>query len=135
MAQLPRVSLWVDAALDEFQCLCGVGVVVIEQNGDRVEHSMTVRRVRESARAELHAACEALRLIEHRPKHHVLVYSDCAYVIRGEDRALGDPDLWGYIWRIGRRHTLEFIKVPGHANVEPNEQAHKLARLAIGKRP
>lgn len=131
----PFVSLWVDAALNSFACVSGYGVVLIEADGSRTEHSGAIRRVKESARAELHAACEALRLIEHRERHRVIVYSDCAYVVRGEEHAQGDKDLWGYIWRIGRRHHVIFVKVAGHSNIEPNETAHKLARLAIGKRP
>lgn len=135
MRRLPRVSLWVDASFKQTTRDAGIGVVVVEESGDRAEYKWTVARVRSTTRAELIAACEALRLIEQRERHHVLLYSDCTYVARTEGGTRANNDLWAYVLKVKRRHQIEMILVAGHANVEPNERAHALARLALGKKP
>lgn len=99
-------------------------------------------------RMELTAAREALAALKYPCR--VRLYSDSAYLVNafrqdwvgrwernGWRNAQKDPvenqDLWHELLRLGRIHSIEWIKVAGHAADELNNRCDELARAAIKK--
>ncbi len=99
-------------------------------------------------RMEVFAVISALGALKERC--HVRIHSDSAYVVnafqqgwldswqrRGWKTADGKPvenqDLWRLMAIVARKHQLEFIKVPGHADCEENNRCDELARAEIRK--
>ena len=99
-------------------------------------------------RMELLACIEGLRALKQPCK--VDVYSDSAYLCnafnqgwlanwqrRGWKTSDGKPvenqDLWRLMAIVVKKHEVEFIKVPGHADCEENNRCDALARAEIDK--
>lgn len=99
-------------------------------------------------RMELRAAIEALRRLEQPSK--VRLFSDSAYVINGmnqrwylkweqngwrnaKKKPVENPDLWKELVRLSRYHTVEWIKVKGHAGIGANERCDALVRLEMAR--
>jgi ribonuclease HI len=97
-------------------------------------------------RMELMAAIEALKALKE--PCQVKLYSDSAYLInsitlgwlekwllngwrtvKGKD--VENQDLWKQILELGQTHSVEWVKVQGHAEVELNERCDELAKRAI----
>lgn len=92
-------------------------------------------------RMELMAAIEALNWLPEACE--VVVYSDSQYVIKGiteylvtwkfcgwrtgTNQPVKNKDLWVELERIAGRHSVDWQWVRGHAGVEGNERADKLA--------
>ena len=99
-------------------------------------------------RMEMTAAIEALKQL--RRPCHVKLYSDSAYLIsafnqgwienwqrNGWRNAAKDPvsnmDLWQELLAVSQQHTIEWIKVKGHADHPFNNRCDKLAVAQITK--
>ena len=99
-------------------------------------------------RMEVFAVISALGALKERC--HVRVHSDSSYVVnafqqgwlnnwqrRGWKTSDGKPvenqDLWRLLLIVVRKHDVEFIKVPGHANCAENNRCDELARGEIQK--
>jgi len=99
-------------------------------------------------RMEVFAVISALGALKERC--HVRVHSDSTYVVnafkqgwlenwqrRGWKTSDGKPvenqDLWRLLQIVVRKHEVEFIKVPGHANCAENNRCDELARSEIQK--
>ena len=99
-------------------------------------------------RMEVFAVISALGALKERC--HVRIHSDSAYVVnafkqgwidnwqkRGWKTSDGKPvenqDLWRLLLIVVRKHEVEFIKVPGHANCAENNRCDELARAEIHK--
>ena len=93
-------------------------------------------------RMEVFAVISALGALKERC--HVRIHSDSAYVVnafkqgwidnwqkRGWKTSDGKPvenqDLWRLLLIVVRKHEVEFIKVPGHANCAENNRCDELA--------
>ncbi len=99
-------------------------------------------------RMEVFAVISALGALKE--KCHVRIHSDSAYVVnafqqgwlnnwqkRGWKTSDGKPvenqDLWRLLLIVVRKHEVEFIKVPGHADCAENNRCDELARAEIQK--
>ena len=99
-------------------------------------------------RMEVFAVISALGALKERC--HVRVHSDSTYVVnafqqgwlanwqrRGWKTSDGKPgenqDLWRLMAIVVKKHEVEFIKVPGHADCEENNRCDALARAEIDK--
>ena len=99
-------------------------------------------------RMEVFAVISALGALKERC--HVRIHSDSAYVVnafkqgwidnwqkRGWKTSDGKPvenqDLWRLLLIVVRKHEVEFIKVPGHADCAENNRCDELARAGIQK--
>ena len=99
-------------------------------------------------RMELRAAIEALKLLGH-PKQ-VRLFSDSAYVINGmnqrwyvnwqqngwktaKKKPVENPDLWKELVKLSEQHTVEWVKVKGHAGIGTNERCDALVRLEVSR--
>lgn len=99
-------------------------------------------------RMEVFAVISALGALKERC--HVRIHSDSAYVVnafkqgwidnwqkRGWKTSDGKPvenqDLWRLLLIVVRKHEVEFIKVPGHADCAENNRCDELARAEIQK--
>lgn len=97
-------------------------------------------------RMEVFAVISALGALKERC--HVRIHSDSAYVVnafkqgwldnwqkRGWKTSDGKPvenqDLWRLLLIVVRKHEVEFIKVPGHADCAENNRCDELARAEI----
>ena len=99
-------------------------------------------------RMEVFAVISALGALKERC--HVRIHSDSTYVVnafqqhwldnwqrRGWKTSDGKPvenqDLWRLLLIVVRKHEVEFIKVPGHADCAENNRCEELARAEIQK--
>lgn len=99
-------------------------------------------------RMEVFAVISALGALKERC--HVRVHSDSTYVVnafqqgwlnnwqkRGWKTSDGKPvenqDLWRLLLIVVKKHEVEFIKVPGHADCAENNRCDELARAEIQK--
>ena len=99
-------------------------------------------------RMEVFAVISALGALKER--RYVRVHSDSTYVVnaflqgwlanwqrKGWKTADGKPvenqDLWRLMAIVVKKHEVEFIKVPGHADCEENNRCDALARAEIQK--
>lgn len=99
-------------------------------------------------RMEVFAVISALGALKERC--HVRIHSDSTYVVnafqqgwlnnwqnRGWKTSDGKPvenqDLWRLLLIVVRKHEVEFIKVPGHADCAENNRCDQLARAEIQK--
>lgn len=99
-------------------------------------------------RMEVFAVISALGALKE--KCHVRIHSDSTYVVnafqqgwlnnwqkRGWKTSDGKPvenqDLWRLLLIVVRKHDVEFIKVPGHADCAENNRCDQLARAEIQK--
>lgn len=99
-------------------------------------------------RMEVFAVISALGALKERC--HVRIHSDSTYVVnafqqhwldnwqrRGWKTSDGKPvenqDLWRLLLIVMRKHEVEFIKVPGHADCAENNRCDELARAEIQK--
>ena len=99
-------------------------------------------------RMEVFAVIRALGALKERC--HVRIHSDSTYVVnafqqgwlnnwqkRGWKTSDGKPvenqDLWRLLLIVVRKHEVEFIKVPGHADCAENNRCDQLARAEIQK--
>ena len=99
-------------------------------------------------RMEVFAVISALGALKERC--HVRIHSDSTYVVnafqqhwldnwqrRGWKTSDGKPvenqDLWRLLLIVVRKHEVEFIKVPGHADCAENNRCDELARAEIQK--
>lgn len=99
-------------------------------------------------RMEVFAVISALGALKERC--HVRVHSDSTYVVnafqngwlanwqrKGWKTADGKPvenqDLWRLMQIVVRKHEVEFVKVPGHADCPENNRCDELARGEIKK--
>lgn len=97
---------------------------------------------------ELTAVIEALKLLKFKCK--VKLYSDSAYVVNafnqkwiygwlknGWKNSSKEPvknkELWEELYSLTQMHTVEFIKVKGHADNKYNNRCDEMARNAINK--
>src|SRR5215217_3519117 len=95
-------------------------------------------------RMELRAAIEGLNNLEHPSK--VRLYSDSAYLINGMNqrwylkweqngwknakrKPVENSGLWKELVELSRYHTIEWMKVKGHAGVRANERCDALVRF------
>ena len=111
----------------------------------RARWAIAVPGEQTNQRAELHAICEALRLVLTMVVRCVLVRSDSQYAIRvttGEWRARANPDLAERARRLhdrvaracaARGGALTFEHVRGHRGEPGNEAADRAASLAAAK--
>ena len=99
-------------------------------------------------RMEVFAVISALGALKERC--HVRIHSDSTYVVnafqqhwldnwqrRGWKTSDGKPvenqDLWRLLLIVVKKHEVEFIKVPGHADCAENNRCDELARAEIQK--
>jgi len=99
-------------------------------------------------RMEVFAVISALGALKERC--HVRVHSDSSYVVnafqqgwlenwqrRGWKTSDGKPvenqDLWRLLAIVVKKHQVEFLKVPGHADCAENNRCDQLAREEIKK--
>ena len=99
-------------------------------------------------RMEVFAVISALGALKERC--HVRIHSDSTYVVnafqkgwldnwqkRGWKTSDGKPvenqDLWRLLLIVVRKHEVEFIKVPGHADCAENNRCDELARAEVQK--
>ncbi len=97
---------------------------------------------------ELRAAIEGLEYLEQ--PSQVRLYSDSAYLINGMNqrwhlkweqngwktankKPVKNADLWEEVVRLSRHHTVEWIKVRGHAGIGANERCDALVRLEMAR--
>ena len=97
---------------------------------------------------ELRAAIEGLGYLEQ--PSQVRLYSDSAYLINGMNqewhlkweqngwktankKPVKNADLWKEFVRLSRHHTVEWIKVKGHAGIPANERCDALVRLEMAR--
>lgn len=95
---------------------------------------------------EITAVIEGLKLLKY--PCSVKVYSDSAYVvnafkqkwiygwikngwINSNKEEVKNKQLWQELYNLTKIHTVEFIKVKGHADNEYNNRCDELARKAI----
>jgi len=95
---------------------------------------------------ELTAVIEALKLLKH--PCNVNLYSDSAYVVNAflqnwimnwqknnwktsDKNDVKNKELWQELLELTNIHTVQFIKVKGHADNEFNNRCDELARKAI----
>lgn len=97
---------------------------------------------------ELTSAIEALKAIK-RNNRPIYVYMDSAYVINGinnwcqgweargwrkaDKKPVENVELWKELWKLKNsfHYNCDFVKVKGHAGVELNEIADRLANEAM----
>lgn len=98
---------------------------------------------------EITAVVEALKCLK--VESNVQVYSDSAYTVNafkqgwiynwiknGWKTANKEPvknkELWQELYALTRKHSVEFIKVKGHADNEFNNRCDEMARSEISKK-
>ena len=148
MSGIPEVFVYTDGACSGNPGPGGWGAVLVcagrEKEVSGGERSTTNNRM------ELVAAIEAMNLLKQPCR--VRVFSDSAYLVdalqkgwlwgwkkngwaRGKEKdELKNTDLWQEIERLIQMHTVEWIKVKGHADNEYNNRCDKLATGEIAKR-
>jgi len=99
-------------------------------------------------RMELNAAIEALSVLKEPCK--VTLYSDSAYLVNcfqqgwykgwlrngwknSKNQPVENQDLWKELLRLMEIHTVQYVKVKGHADNEWNNRCDELATGAIKK--
>ena len=91
-------------------------------------------------RMEVFAVISALGALKERC--HVRVHSDSTYVVNAfqqgwlanwQRKGWKTADLWRLMAIVVKKHQVEFIKVPGHADCEENNRCDELARGEIQK--
>ncbi|XP_034934460.1 ribonuclease H1-like [Chelonus insularis] len=123
----------------------GIGVFFADN------HPNNVSRVAENRRtnigAEMEAVLEAVSIIGSYQLDHVVIYTDCQFIVKGMNNWI-----WGWMKRgwqninnqpvaykqefqflnaKRRRWRIQFEHVRGHSGIYGNEQADKLARRAL----
>lgn len=95
-------------------------------------------------RMEIKALIEALRILNNKAKdEHIMVYTDSKYVHMGFGNMqvnhmakwanVANDDLWKELYEVSRGFDIETIKIPGHAGIQYNEVADKLATGEVKK--
>lgn len=148
---MEEIIIYTDGACSGNPGPGGWGAVLIYDKGDKgktleisgYEADTTNNRM------ELGAAIEALRKLNSRCR--VALHSDSAYLVnafnqrwienwkrnawRKRDRtAVLNKDLWEELCRLSEKHSVQWVKVKGHANNPYNERCDELARNAIKTR-
>jgi ribonuclease HI len=118
----------------------------VTYHGPKPTEISGVERETTNNRMELRAAIEGLKQLKE--PSHVRLYSDSAYLINGMrqrwydkweqngwktagKKPVQNADLWRDLMTLSRLHSVEWIKVAGHAGVPANERCHRLVQRAI----
>ena len=142
-AKRPEVEIWTDGACSGNPGPGGWGAVLRYRDREREVSGGELRTTNQ--RMELQAAIEALRAL--REPCRVRLHSDSAYLVNcfrqrwyegwrrngWKTRArtpVENRDLWEELLRFSEIHDIDWIKVAGHAGIEMNERADRLARAA-----
>ena len=141
---MKKVILYTDGACSGNPGIGGWGAVLIYKNTEKqlsgAEGETTNNRM------ELTAIIEGLSALKY--PCQVEVYSDSAYAVnafekgwiaewaklgwkKSDNKPLLNADLWQKLWELCKIHSVEFIKVKGHADVEYNNLCDKLATDAV----
>lgn len=97
---------------------------------------------------ELTAILEALKVLK--TECEVELYSDSAYSVNAfnqgwiynwikkgwktaDGKEVKNKEIWQEIYRLTKKHKVNFNKVKGHSDVELNNRCDELARAEIGK--
>lgn len=145
---MKEVEIYTDGACSGNPGKGGWGVILLYKGKEKIlsgyEEETTNNRM------ELTAAIEGLKALKEPCR--VKLYSDSAYLVdaltkgwlwnwkkngwtRGKDKdELKNTDLWQEIDALIHRHTVEWVKVKGHADNEFNNRCDKLATGEIAKR-
>jgi ribonuclease HI len=138
-----RVELYTDGACSGNPGPGGWGVWM--RSGTREKTLSGAQRFTTNNRMELTAAIEGLRAL--RRPCRVALYTDSVYLRRGitewlprwrakgwrtaDRQPVKNQDLWESLEEAVHPHEVEWHWVPGHAGVEGNERADRLAREAM----
>ena len=141
---MKRVTLYTDGACSGNPGVGGWGAVLIfnghEKRISGAEESTTNNRM------EISAVIEGLNCLKE--PCEVDVYSDSAYTVnafvngwiydwerlgwkKADKKPLLNADLWQILYSLSKTHSLNFIKLKGHADNEYNNICDKLATDAI----
>lgn len=140
----PRVIIYSDGACSPNPGLGGWAAVLLAAGGRRRELSGAVRDTT-NQRMELMGAIQGLRALE-RPCA-VTLNTDSKYVqnpfvkgwltrwrangwVTGEKKPVANQDLWLELVELTAVHTVEWVWVPGHADVVENNRCDELAVAA-----
>lgn len=145
---MKEVEIYTDGACSGNPGKGGWGTILLYRGNEKIlvgyEEETTNNRM------ELTAAIEGLKALKEPCR--VKLYSDSAYLVdalqkgwlwgwkkngwaRGKEKdELKNTDLWQEIERLIQLHTVEWIKVKGHADNEYNNRCDKLATGEIAKR-
>jgi ribonuclease HI len=127
-----RIEIYTDGACSGNPGLCGIGVVM-KYGGRTREYSQFLGHGTNNI-AELMAILKALRLVK-KPEIPVVIHTDSQYalgVLSLGWKARENKKLIGEILEEMKRfESVTFVKVAGHADVELNNKADKLARDGV----
>lgn len=140
----PRVIIYSDGACSPNPGLGGWAAVLLEEGGQRRELWGAVPDTT-NQRMELKGAIEGLRALEH--PSAVTVNTDSKYVqnafvkgwltrwlsngwLTAAKKPVENQDLWLELVELTATHTVEWVWVPGHADVVENNRCDELAVAA-----
>ncbi len=140
---MKKVSIYTDGACSGNPGVGGWGAILF-YNDFKKEISDSDAHTTNN-RMELTAAIEALKLLKE--PCQVDLYSDSAYLVNAFNEKwiygwkkkdwkkgsndIPNSDLWQILYGFSRTHSINFIKVKGHADNEYNNRCDKLATDAI----
>lgn len=142
--ELKKVTIYTDGACSGNPGIGGWGAVLI-YGGKELEMSDYCKETTNN-RMEMTAAIEALKKL--RFSCAVDLYSDSSYLVdafnkkwiekwvannwvKSDKKPVLNVDLWEELLSLCEKHTVNWIKVKGHADNEYNNRCDKLATTAI----
>ncbi len=141
---MKKVTLYTDGACSGNPGVGGYGAILIYNGHEKrisgAEGSTTNNRM------ELYAVISGLNCLKE--PCEVTVYSDSAYAVNGfakgwvydweksgwkksDGKPVLNDDLWRQLLSLTRLHSVNFVKVKGHADNEYNNLCDKLATEAV----
>lgn len=143
---MKKVVIYTDGACSGNPGPGGYGAVLLY--GEHKKEISGGEKTTTNQRMELQAAIAALEQLKE--PCQVKLHSDSAYLINafkqrwfdkwqrnGWQNSKKEPvqnrDLWEQLLKLSQLHTIEWVKVKGHADVELNNRCDQLAREAVPK--
>ena len=141
---MKKVTIYTDGACSGNPGPGGWGCVLIY--GEYIKERSGFSPETTNNRMELYAAIEGLRSLK--TSCEVTLYSDSSYMVNAfhehwidhwiqngwltsNKKPVENQDLWKYLLNLCKSHTVEFVKVKGHADNQWNNRCDELATSEI----
>lgn len=142
---MKQVDLYTDGACSGNPGAGGYGAILIYKG---IEKEISgAEPITTNNKMEIYAVIAGLNCLNKEPCS-VTVYSDSAYTVnafnegwiyswikngwkKADGKEVQNAELWKELYALTKKHTVQFVKVKGHADNEYNNRCDALARAAI----